>query len=115
MKSKDIKKYEEINKIINNTKENKIILATSKCIGEGYDDSSLEVLFLTMPISANHRVLQYAGRLHRKNNIKSEIKIYDYVDENFQITRNMLNKRKKSYKKMGYEIIENNLEQLTII
>ncbi len=111
MKLKDIKKYDEIN----NTKENKIVLATSKCIGEGYDDPSLEVLFLTMPISAPHSVLQYAGRLHRKHNIKSEIKIYDYVDESFLITRNMLNRRKKSYKKMGYEIIENNLEQLTII
>ena len=115
MNSKEIKKYEEIIKTINNTKENKIVLATSKCIGEGYDDSSLEILFLTMPISANHRVLQYAGRLHRRNDIKSEIKIYDYVDENFLITRNMLRKRKKSYKKMGYEIMENNLEQLTII
>ena len=115
MKSKEIKKYEEINNQINNTKQNKIILATSKCIGEGYDDPSLEILFLTMPISASNRVVQYAGRLHRSNNIKTEIKIYDYVDENFQKTRNMLNKRKKSYKKMGYEIIENNLEQLTII
>ena len=112
MKAKDIKKYEEIN---NKIKENKIILATSKCIGEGYDDPSLEILFLTMPISASNRVLQYAGRLHRKNNIKTEIKIYDYVDENFLKTRNMLNKRKKTYKKMGYEIIENNLEQLTIV
>ncbi len=87
---------------------NKIIIATSSCIGEGFDDSSLEVLFLTMPISSIHRIVQYTGRLHRKNENKKEIIVYDYIDDNFSMIRNMFLKRKKAYEKVGYEIIENN-------
>ena len=86
--------------------ENKIILATGSAIGEGFDDDSLEVLFLTMPISGVTRVIQYTGRLHRKNDGKKEITVYDYVDINFKETRNMLERRKKIYIKLGYEIID---------
>ncbi len=68
---------------------NKIIFATSKCIGEWFDDPSLEVLFFIMPISASNRVIQYVARLHRVNNIKTEIKLYNYVDTNISITKNI--------------------------
>lgn len=85
---------------------NKIIIATGSYIGEGFDDSSLDVLFLTMPISGITKVTQYTGRLHRKNKDKKEIIVYDYVDDNFKQTRNMFEKRKKTYEKLGYEISE---------
>jgi len=86
--------------------ENKIILATGSYIGEGFDDSKLDTLFLTMPISGETRLTQYSGRLHRKDENKKEILIYDYVDNNFSKTRNMFLKRKKTYEKLGYEIVD---------
>ena len=111
---KVLKKYDELNSNLTQNKENKIIIATSSCIGEGFDDSSLEVLFLTMPISGINRIIQYTGRLHRTNENKKEIIVYDYIDDNFLQTRNMFLKRKKTYEKMGYEIIDKTTMQLTI-
>ena len=104
--------YKKIKRNVRN--KNKIILATGSYIGEGFDDSSLNVLFLTMPISGITKVTQYTGRLHRKNDNKKEIIIYDYVDKNFKQTRNMFEKRKKTYVKLGYKIIDERSVQLTI-
>lgn len=103
---KALKKYDELIEEIIENNDNKIIIATGSYIGEGFDDSSLDVLFLTMPISGITKVTQYTGRLHRKNEDKKEILVYDYVDDNFKQTRNMFEKRKKTYEKLGYEIID---------
>lgn len=103
---KILKNYDDLTNKLNENNVNKIIVATGSYMGEGFDDSKLDVLFLTMPISGETRVTQYAGRLHRKNENKKEILIYDYVDDNFPKTRNMFLKRKKTYEKMGYEIID---------
>ncbi len=111
---KVLKKYDESSQLVLEQNQNKIILATGSYIGEGFDDSSLDVLFLTMPISGITKVTQYTGRLHRKNDKKKEIIIYDYVDKNFKQTRNMFEKRKKTYEKLGYEIIDERYPQLTI-
>ncbi len=105
---KILKNYEKQNNQINKIGSNKIIVATGSYIGEGFDDSKLNVLFLTMPISGETRVTQYVGRLHRKDDNKKEILIYDYVDDNFAKTRNMFLKRRKTYEKLGYEIVEDN-------
>ena len=105
---KALKSYMELNNQINENEDNKIIVATGSYIGEGFDDSKLDVLFLTMPISGQTRVTQYAGRLHRQDSNKKEILIYDYIDDNFSKTRNMFLKRKKTYEKLGYEIVEEN-------
>lgn len=110
---KVLKKYDESSQLVLEQNQNKIILATGSYIGEGFDDSSLDVLFLTMPISGITKVTQYTGRLHRKNEKKKEIIIYDYVDKNFKQTRNMFEKRKKTYEKLGYEIIDERSIQLT--
>ncbi len=110
---KVLKSYNDMTNQINTEGGNKIIVATGSYIGEGFDDSKLDVLFLTMPISGQTRVTQYAGRLHRKDINKKEILIYDYVDDNFAKTRNMFLKRKRTYEKLGYEIVED-LEQVTI-
>ena len=101
-----MKKYDDLKENIVENNQNKIILATGSYIGEGFDDSSLDVLFLTMPISGITKVTQYTGRLHRKNENKKEIIVYDYVDDNFKQTRNMFERRKKTYKRLGYEIVE---------
>ena len=103
---KILNKYKELNDEINLNNSNKIIISTGSYIGEGFDDDKLDVLFLTMPISGKTRVIQYAGRLHRKNENKKEILIYDYVDDNFAKTRNMFLKRKNTYEKLGYEIVD---------
>ena len=103
---KILRKYDELKEEIAFNNDNKIIVATGSYIGEGFDDSSLDVLFLTMPISGITKVTQYTGRLHRKNKDKKEILVYDYVDDNFRQTRNMFEKRKKTYEKLGYEIID---------
>lgn len=91
-----VKKYDELNKRIIENQENKVLLATSTCMGEGFEDVSLEVLFLTFQISGINRIIKkHAGRLHRTKENKKEIIIYDYIDDIFLQTRNMFFKRKK--------------------
>jgi superfamily II DNA or RNA helicase len=43
----------------------RLVLATGRYIGEGFDDARLDTLFLTMPLSWKGTLVQYAGRLHR--------------------------------------------------
>ncbi|MEO8681093.1 MAG: restriction endonuclease subunit R, partial [Vicinamibacterales bacterium] len=45
--------------------EVRVILATGKHVGEGFDDPRLDTLFLTLPVSWRGTIAQYAGRLHR--------------------------------------------------
>ena len=46
-------------------KEQFLLLATGRFLGEGFDAARLDTLFLTMPISWRGTIAQYAGRLHR--------------------------------------------------
>jgi len=78
------------------------ILSTGSQIGEGFDLPELDTLILAMPISFKGRVIQYAGRIHRHNDSKSEVHIYDYVDTSLGLTISMFKKRIKAYNKMGY-------------
>ena len=84
----------------------KAILATGAYIGEGFDNPQLDTLFITMPISFKGKVIQYAGRLHRKHKGKTDVRIYDYVDENISVLQRMYERRLKTYKGMGYESFE---------
>lgn len=86
--------------------EPRVIIATSKYVGEGFDYPILDTLFLTLPISWSGRVKQYAGRLHRDYHEKKEVRIYDYLDSEIDTTMKMYGKRSKGYRSMGYEIIE---------
>jgi len=78
------------------------ILITGTYIGEGFDNSQLDALIITMPISFKGKVIQYAGRLHRKHKTKMDVRIYDYVDEDVSILQRMYEKRLKTYRMMGY-------------
>ncbi|MEI8363447.1 MAG: DEAD/DEAH box helicase family protein [Betaproteobacteria bacterium] len=80
----------------------RLIIATGKLIGEGFDDPQLDTLFLTMPISWRGTLQQYAGRLHRLHDGKKVVQIYDYIDENIPVLMRMFDKRIKGYKAMGY-------------
>ena len=84
----------------------KALLATGAYIGEGFDDPRLDTLFIAMPIAFKGKVIQYAGRLHRKHHTKTDIRIYDYVDQKVSVLAAMYKKRLKAYKTMGYEIKE---------
>jgi len=84
--------------------ETRAILATGTYIGEGFDKPQLDTLFITMPISFKGRVVQYAGRLHRKHKDKADVRIYDYVDQNISVLNVMYQKRLKTYKMMDYKV-----------
>ena len=83
--------------------EKRVLLATGRYIGEGFDDARLDTLFLAMPVSWKGTLVQYAGRLHRIHVGKAEVRIYDYVDRNSPTLMRMFYKRIRGYRAMGYE------------
>lgn len=89
-----------------NIKENeeRVIISTGRYIGEGFDDSRLDTLFLVMPVSWKGTLQQYVGRLHRLNDNKKEVRVYDYVDVNVPLLMKMYKKRLRGYKAIGYMI-----------
>jgi superfamily II DNA or RNA helicase len=84
--------------------EERLLIATGKYVGEGFDDSRLDTLFLTMPISWKGTLQQYVGRLHRDHSDKNEVKVFDYVDSNVDVLQKMFEKRLKGYKNIGYSL-----------
>ncbi|MGL4368276.1 MAG: DEAD/DEAH box helicase, partial [Spirochaetota bacterium] len=91
------------------------ILSTGSFIGEGFDMPKCDTLFLAMPISFKGRMIQYAGRLHRAQETKTDVIIYDYVDTGLGLTISMFKKRITAYREMGYEIIPPENGQLKMI
>jgi superfamily II DNA or RNA helicase len=85
--------------------EPRVILATGRYLGEGFDDERLDTLFLALPISWRGTLTQYAGRLHRLNSTKKEVIIYDYVDFQVQVLAKMYGRRRAGYRAIGYEIV----------
>ena len=84
--------------------EERLVLATGRYLGEGFDDASLDTLFLTMPISWKGTLAQYVGRLHREHHAKREAIVYDYVDSGVSMLARMALKRQSGYRSLGYEI-----------
>ena len=78
------------------------IIAIGRFIGEGFDASRLDTLFLAMPFSWEGTLAQYAGRLHRLHDGKDEVLIYDYVDVHVARLERMYTKRIKGYTANGY-------------
>ncbi|MFC7394011.1 DEAD/DEAH box helicase [Scopulibacillus cellulosilyticus] len=108
----------ELNKLktIPNDQE-RLLIATGKYIGEGFDDSRLDTLFLTLPISWKGILSQYVGRLHRLNDNKQVVQVYDYVDHREPILQKMYEKRLKGYRSLGYKLLTettNENEQLRL-
>ena len=85
--------------------EGRVILATGKYVGEGFDDPRLDTLFLTLPVSWRGTVAQYAGRLHRLYDGKREVRIYDYADLNVPMLARMFDRRCRGYEAIGYTIL----------
>ena len=84
--------------------ESLIILATGQYIGEGFNCSRLDMLFLAMPIAWDGNVEQYTGRLNRSHDGKNRVTVIDYVDHHIEMFANMYNKRLRTYKRIGYEL-----------
>jgi superfamily II DNA or RNA helicase len=82
----------------------RLILATGRYLGEGFDDARLDTLFLTMPISWRGTLAQYVGRLHRRHDGKVDALVFDYVDEHVPILARMAAKRRSGYRALGYRI-----------
>jgi superfamily II DNA or RNA helicase len=82
--------------------EERLLLATGRFLGEGFDDARLDTLFLALPVSWKGTLVQYAGRLHRQSLGKSEVRIYDYVDRHVPMLARMFERRMKGYRAMGY-------------
>jgi superfamily II DNA or RNA helicase len=85
-------------------REERLILATGRYIGEGFDDARLDTLFLVMPISWRGTLQQYVGRLHRLHDNKRVVQVYDYVDKKVPMLMRMYHKRLIGYKALGYKI-----------
>lgn len=81
-----------------------VIVATESYLGEGFDASALDALFLATPISWDGNVTQQAGRLHRCREGKDHVEIYDYVDTTVPMLERMHKKRLKTYARLGYEV-----------
>ena len=82
----------------------RILLATGKLVGEGFDHPPLDTLVLAMPISWKGTLQQYAGRLHREHATKTDVRIIDFVDNGHPILLRMWDKRQRGYRAMGYRI-----------
>ncbi|MDZ7759549.1 MAG: helicase-related protein [Desulfovermiculus sp.] len=86
--------------------EERLLIATGRYIGEGFDDARLDTLFLVSPLSWRGTLQQYAGRLHRLHSHKHKVVIYDYVDEQVSQLARMFSKRLAGYRAMGYTVEE---------
>ncbi len=84
--------------------EERLILATGRFIGEGFDDARLDTLFLAMPVAWRGTLVQYAGRLHRHHASKREVRIMDYVDRSVPMLSRMFDKRMRGYRAIGYSL-----------
>ncbi len=85
--------------------ESRVVIATGKFVGEGFDDSRLDTLFLTMPVSWRGIIAQYAGRLHRLHDGKREVRVHDYADLDVPMLSRMFDKRCAGYEAVGYTIL----------
>ena len=85
--------------------EERVLLATGKYIGEGFDDPRLDTLFVTLPVSWRGTVAQYVGRLHRLCEGKREVRVYDYADLDVPMLARMFDRRCRGYEAVGYSIV----------
>jgi superfamily II DNA or RNA helicase len=82
--------------------EERLVLATGRYIGEGFDDARLDTLFLALPVSWKGTLVQYTGRLHRLHPRKTEVRIFDYVDRRVPMLLKMFENRLRGYRAIGY-------------
>lgn len=84
----------------------RVLVATGKLVGEGFDHPALDTLVLAMPISWKGILQQYAGRLHRAHADKTDVRVIDFVDAGNVALMRMWDKRQAGYKAMGYRMAD---------
>lgn len=84
----------------------RVLLATGKLVGEGFDHPPLDTLVLAMPVSWKGTLQQYAGRLHREHATKTDVRIIDFVDTGHPALLRMWEKRQRGYRAMGYRMAD---------
>ncbi|MDP1647238.1 MAG: hypothetical protein Q8M01_03425 [Rubrivivax sp.] len=89
----------------------RVLLATGKLVGEGFDHPPLDTLVLAMPVSWKGTLQQYAGRLHREHASKTDVRIIDFVDTGHPALLRMWDKRQRGYRAMGYRLGGNETEE----
>jgi superfamily II DNA or RNA helicase len=87
----------------------RVLLATGKLVGEGFDHPPLDTLILAMPVSWKGTLQQYAGRLHREHATKTDVRVIDFVDTGHPALVRMWDKRQRGYKAMGYRIADSSM------
>jgi superfamily II DNA or RNA helicase len=90
----------------------RVIIATGRYVGEGFDDSRLDTLFLALPISWRGTLQQYVGRLHRLHTGKTEVRVHDYIDGAVPMLSRMFDKRRQGYEAVGYTIRDDSAPML---
>ncbi len=93
----------------------RVLLATGKLVGEGFDHPALDTLVLAMPISWRGTLQQYAGRLHREHATKTDVRIIDFVDTGHPALLRMWDKRQRGYRAMGYRVVEHPQEAADLL
>lgn len=82
-----------------------LLLATGRFIGEGFDDSRMDTLFVTLPVSWHGTIAQYVGRLHRLHEGKRDVLVYDYADLDVPMLSRMFERRCRGYEAAGYTLL----------
>jgi superfamily II DNA or RNA helicase len=83
----------------------RIVVATGRLVGEGFDHPPLDTLLLAMPVSWKGTLQQYAGRLHRQQAGKNIVRIIDWLDLGHPVPQRMWERRLRGYRAMGYSLI----------
>ncbi len=83
----------------------KAVVATGRFVGEGFDAPNLDALFLALPVSWKGTVAQYIGRLHRAQEGKELVRVFDYADLNVPMLARMFDRRCKTYRQQGYSVL----------
>lgn len=88
-----------------------ILIATGSFVGEGFSLNRLDTLIMAMPVAFETVVEQYSGRINRDYSKKENVIIYDYVDRHIPMFDRMYAKRLKTYKKIGFDVCTNLVEE----
>ena len=92
----------------------RVLMATGKLVGEGFDHPPLDTLVLAMPVSWKGTLQQYAGRLHREHASKADVRIIDFVDAGHPALLRMWDKRQRGYRSMGYRVSEDSTRDMDV-
>lgn len=80
------------------------VVATGSYVGEGFDLPILDTLMLASPYSWEGVITQFVGRLHREDDGKETVCVYDYADTSVPMLERMYKKRLRTYVRLGYEV-----------